>query len=144
VTRLTTGAADHMLAFDAAVCAAGYNTFGELMFAGVPTAFLPQDKLADDQRARAELAVERGAAALLEEKSDVLAVLRDLVARPSARDAARSLVPENGARIAAAELLRLIVPAAKVDQIEATLADADSVSGSRSPSSSSSSRRSEK
>ena len=121
VTSLSTRAAEHMLAFDAAVCAAGYNTFGELMFAGVPTAFLPQEKLADDQRSRAEQAVRRGAAVILDEASDVLAVVRDLMSREDAPAAARSLVPGNGARVAAGELLRLCVPAAAVDEAEAAL-----------------------
>ena len=35
---------------DAAVSAGGYNTFHELMHAGVPTVFLPQPRIADDQR----------------------------------------------------------------------------------------------
>lgn len=118
VTTLAGGAAEWMLAFDAAVCAAGYNTFHELMFAGVPTAFVPQDKLADDQHARAARAVGRGAAAMLEPDADVVAVVRDLLDRPHARDAARAIVPENNARVAAAELLRLVYTPASVDQVE--------------------------
>jgi UDP-N-acetylglucosamine--N-acetylmuramyl-(pentapeptide) pyrophosphoryl-undecaprenol N-acetylglucosamine transferase len=124
VTTLPGRAAESMLAFDAAVCAAGYNTFGELMFAGVPTAFLPQEKLADDQHARASLAVARGAAALLGPDSDVLAVVKELLARPAARENARSLVPENGARAAAAELLRLVCAPSRVDRVDAALGDA--------------------
>jgi predicted glycosyltransferase len=123
-TTLTGRAAEWSAAFDAAVCAAGYNTYGELMFAGVPTAFLPQDKLADDQRARAEAAVARGAAILLERDADILAAVRTLLARPGAGAAARSLVPENGARVAAAELLRLVCPPASVDLVEDALDDA--------------------
>jgi hypothetical protein len=123
VTSLPGRAAEWSLAFDAAVCAAGYNTFAEMMFAGVPTAFLPQEKLADDQRARAQLAAEKGAAALLEPSSDVREVLRELMARPHAREAARSLIPDNGARVAAAELLRLVLPAASVDRVESVLDD---------------------
>ncbi len=123
VTTLTGRAAEWSLAFDAAVCAAGYNTFGELMFAGVPSAFLPQDKLADDQRARAERAVASGAAAMLAPGDDVHGVVTELLARPDARAAAQSLVPENGARAAAAELLRLVCPPADVDRVEAVLED---------------------
>ena len=37
---------------DAAVSAGGYNSFHELMFAGVPTVFLPQPRIADDQAER--------------------------------------------------------------------------------------------
>jgi predicted glycosyltransferase len=123
LTSLPGRAAEYALAFDAAVCAAGYNTFGEMMFAGVPTAFLPQEKLADDQRARAELAAQRGAGVLLERDSDVRSVVCELVERTGAREAARRLVPENGARLAAAELLRLVLPAASVDRAEAALDD---------------------
>lgn len=124
VTTLPGRAAEWLLAFDAAVCAAGYNTFGELMFAGVPTVFLPQEKLADDQRARAELAVARGAASLATPGAEVLIAVKDLLGRPGAAAAARALVPENGARLAAAELLRLICPAAQVDRVESALDDA--------------------
>jgi predicted glycosyltransferase len=124
VTSLPGQASEWSLAFDVAVCAAGYNTFGELMFAGVPAVFLPQEKLADDQRARAELAVRRGAASMLETGADVHAAAWELLARPGAGAAARSLVPENGARVAAAELLRLTCPAASVDRVESALDDA--------------------
>jgi predicted glycosyltransferase len=123
VTTLAGGAAEWMLAFDAAVCAAGYNMFNELMYAGVPTAFVPQDKLADDQYARAAHAVRRGAAAIVTPDVDVLAVVRDLLGRSGARDAARAIVPENGARFAAAELLRLVCAPARVDRVEAVLDD---------------------
>ena len=127
VTIVPGRAAEWSLAFDAAVCAAGYNTFGELMFAGVPTAFLPQTKLADDQAARAQLAVESGAGTMLEPGWDgerIHRAVADLLDRPEARDAAGALVPENGARVAAAELLRLLCPAASVDLAEAALDDA--------------------
>ena len=123
VTCVPGRAAEWSLAFDVAVCSAGYNTFGELMFAGVPTAFLPQEKLADDQLSRAKLAVRAGAASLLDAASDVHGVVRELLRRPDARAAARSVVPENGARVAAAELLRLLVPPANVDRVEAALDD---------------------
>jgi predicted glycosyltransferase len=123
VTTLTGRAAEWSLAFDAAVCAAGYNTFGELMFAGVPTAFLPQEKLADDQRARAERAERAGAAVMLEPRGDVHAAVRELLAKPGAREAAQGLVPDNGARVAAAELLRLVVAPQEIDRDESALDD---------------------
>lgn len=126
VTIVPGRAAEWSLAFDAAVCAAGYNTFGELMFAGVPTAFLPQSKLADDQAARAQLAVESGAGAMLEAGCDdarIHQTITELLERPEAPGAARALVPENGARLAAAELLRLVCPPASVDVAEAALDD---------------------
>jgi UDP:flavonoid glycosyltransferase YjiC (YdhE family) len=118
--------ADWSLAFDAAVCAAGYNTFAELMFAGVPTVFALQEKLADDQAARATLAVSRGAGALLPPDADagqVRAAVQALLERADARGAARSIVPENCARVAAADLLRLLCPPAEVDRVEHVLDD---------------------
>jgi UDP-N-acetylglucosamine--N-acetylmuramyl-(pentapeptide) pyrophosphoryl-undecaprenol N-acetylglucosamine transferase len=124
VTMLGGRAAEWSLGFDAAVSAAGYNTWSELMFAGVPTAFLPQDKLADDQRARAELASACGAACMLEEGDDVHRAVCALLARSGASAAARGLVLDNGARVAAAELLRLVCRPADVDLVEQALDDA--------------------
>jgi predicted glycosyltransferase len=127
VTVVPGRAAEWSLAFDAAVCAAGYNTYGELMFAGVPTAFLPQEKLADDQSARAARAVAAGAGLLLAREDDgasVLAAVTELLSRSEAPAAARALVPTNGARHAAAELLRLLVPPSDVDRVEDALDDA--------------------
>ena len=46
---------------DAAVSAGGYNAVTELMFAGVPTVFLPQPRIADDQEGRARAAADAGA-----------------------------------------------------------------------------------
>jgi predicted glycosyltransferase len=124
VTTITGRAATFAPAFDLAVSAAGYNTFGELMFAGVPTLFVPQDKLADDQLARARRAVRAGAAAMLAPGASVTAALAELAAREGAGAAARALVPENGARLAAAEMLRLVCPPARVDHADAALDDA--------------------
>lgn len=123
-TTLPGAAAESMAAFDAAVCAAGYNTFGELMFAGVPTAFLPQEKMADDQAARAERAVAAGAARILRPGDDVRAAVAALLATPGAREAARAVVPENCARAAAAEILRVSHGEAAIDPLEAALDDA--------------------
>jgi predicted glycosyltransferase len=118
------GSAAFLAGVDLAVCAAGYNTFGELMFAGVPSIFLPQPKIADEQDRRAERAVAAGAALLA--GGDVRAAveaLRPPGARAAAAAAARALVPANHARTAAAELLRLIAPDAAVDAAEAALDD---------------------
>jgi predicted glycosyltransferase len=121
VTWLTQSAvAELHLAFDVAIAAAGYNTFTELMLAGVPTIFFPLDKKADDQRARAAQAVKAGAAKLLDTSApdDVLGAL-DLWRHPQARQeasrAARMLMPQNHARTAAAALLKLVLPAHEVD-----------------------------
>ena len=116
------GAAELMPAFDLAVCAAGYNTFGELMYAGVPAVFLPQDKIADEQDVRADRAVRAGAA----RRGDVAAAVaawRDPAARSAASAAARSLVPQNHARDAAGELLRLVLGADAVAAAEEAVGD---------------------
>ena len=62
--------------------------------------------------------LEAGASA-----EDIHAAVAELLSRPGARDAARSLVPENGARAAAAELMRLVCTPARVDRVEAALED---------------------
>lgn len=123
ITIVPGAAATFANAFDVAVCAAGYNTFSEMMFAGVPCVFLPQDKLADDQRARAERAAAAGAASMLGPDDEPGDAVRVMLSRAEAPTAARSLVPENGARVAAAELLRLVVPAGEIDRVETTLDD---------------------
>lgn len=123
------GASELMAGLDIAVCAAGYNTFAELMQAGVPAVFLPQEKIADEQDARAARAVAAGAAAFLppgslsETLPAQVAVWRDPAARQRAAAAAHALTPVNGARLAAAELLRLLLPAAQVDIAEALVGD---------------------
>lgn len=130
------GVAELMAGFDLAVCAAGYNSFYELMHAGVPTLFLPQDKVADEQDRRAERAVQTGAAfrlahglgpaadsELRRELQALLARLRDPAERDRARAAARSLAPRNHARDAAAELLRVVLPAHLVDRAQEAIDD---------------------
>jgi predicted glycosyltransferase len=122
-------AAELMGGFDGAVAAAGYNSFFELMHAGVPTVFLPQPKVADEQARRAERAVAVGAARILSSLGDRAGLLeatelwRDPGTRAQAAQAARELVPENGARRAAAALLRLLLPAAEVDAAEEAVSD---------------------
>jgi predicted glycosyltransferase len=117
-----------MRAFDLAICAAGYNTWHELMLAGVPALFVPQEKIADDQDLRARRAVDAGAAALLdlEDPKAIRAAIdrhRDPAVRAAASDAARSLVPRSHARDAAAELLRLVLPGHEVDAAEDLVTD---------------------
>ena len=92
---------------DAAVSAGGYNTFHELMYVGVPTVFLPLERLADDQRARAEEAVAVGAGCIAARWQDV----PDLLEAPGSAAAARALVPENGALAAALAALGTLLPA---------------------------------
>jgi len=123
------GVSELMSGLDLAICAAGYNTFGELMQAGVPAVFLPQEKIADEQDARAGRAVAAGAATFLPQGpvSQTLPALVSAWRNPSVREkasaAARSLMPRNGARVAAAELLRLLIPGSRVDAAEALIGD---------------------
>jgi spore coat polysaccharide biosynthesis predicted glycosyltransferase SpsG len=50
----------YFAAFDAAVAAAGYNAYHELIALGVPTLFVPMRRETDDQPARARFAAEAG------------------------------------------------------------------------------------
>ncbi len=88
---------------DAAVSAGGYNSVHELRFVGVPTVFLPQEKLADDQAARAAAASLGPVASRVE---DVPRLLENL---PPVSPAGR-----NGARDAAAAVLSLVLDPADV------------------------------
>ncbi|MFO0745163.1 MAG: hypothetical protein U1F43_05710 [Myxococcota bacterium] len=102
------GVARYFPALDAALAAGGYNTVHELLHAGVPAAFFAQDKIADRQDARIARAVAVGAALALAslEPAAIAQALDDLAARaPGMSVAARALVPENGARFAAAHAL---------------------------------------
>lgn len=120
--------AEWLAAFDFAVTAAGYNTALELMFAGVPAVFLPQEKVADEQDRRARAAVEAGAALSVDGGNDASldeAVRHFLDAgnreRASAR--ARALVPRNNARDAAAEVLELVLPPHEVEAAQEAVTD---------------------
>ncbi len=99
-----------MQGVDAAVSAGGYNSVTELMFAGIPTVFLPQPRIADDQDGRARAAVEAGAARIATSLDEV----PELLDAPGDPAAARAFVPKNGARSAAAEILGAVLPAADV------------------------------
>lgn len=94
-----------MRGLDVAIAAGGYNTFHELMFSGVPTVFLPQPRIADDQAERVERAVAAGAGRRAHTVAEALAFLDD----PGSPEAARSLVPANGARQAAARILGTVL-----------------------------------
>ncbi len=98
-------------AFDSAVAAGGYNSFHELMFAGVPTVFLPQPRIADDQAERAQRAVAAGAGRVADSMDDIPKLLES----PGSAEAARALVPNNGAQAAALRALASIIPAPDLD-----------------------------
>lgn len=99
-----------MNGFDVAISAAGYNTFHELMHCGVPTVFVPKMRGYDDQHKRAESAEHAGAGLVLVpswiEQGLESRVQRLLASRASFSEAAMRLVPENGARLAAARMLQ--------------------------------------
>ncbi|MBM4357443.1 MAG: hypothetical protein FJ096_04960 [Deltaproteobacteria bacterium] len=123
-TLTTLGASEWLAAADVAVSGAGYNSVAELMLAGIPAVLVPQAKVADEQDLRARLAVDEGAAVSLMRPLDERAV-RDAVlafmdpgARERASARARGLFNEDGARVAARELGRLVLPASEVDAAE--------------------------
>lgn len=93
---------------DAAVSAGGYNAFHELMYCGVPTVFLPQPRISDDQGERAERAAAAGAGRLAPSLEHVAALLEN----PGDPAVARGLVPTNGARAAALQALASVLPEA--------------------------------
>jgi hypothetical protein len=89
---------------DAAVSAGGYNSVHELRFAGIPTVFLPQEKLADDQAGRAVAAALGPTARRVEDVPALLAALAPVSPRGT-----------NGARAAAAAVLSLVLNPAEVE-----------------------------
>lgn len=108
VTWLDRYAAAELLGgVDAAVSAGGYNGVHELMHAGVPTVFLPRDRIADDQEERARRVVEAGAGRLARTLDEVADLLED----PGSAEAARALSPGGGALAAALEVLAGVLPA---------------------------------
>jgi UDP:flavonoid glycosyltransferase YjiC (YdhE family) len=93
-------------AFDAAVSAAGYNAYHELIRFGVPSAFLPMRRETDDQPARARFAEQHGIGRGLAGPDDpeLERALEDLL-DPARREGMRALLAEarqeNGAGQAA-------------------------------------------
>ena len=93
-------------AFDAAVAAAGYNAFHELVHLGVPSLFVPMERQTDDQAARARWAAQAGAGlAVADARSagleDELERLLDPLTRAALRERALELGGANGAGEAA-------------------------------------------
>ncbi len=105
-------ALDVLPAFDATLCAAGYNSVTEALFARVPSVFVPFTRVLDDQAARARAVEAAGAgrcSATL--RADELLPALEHVLNPERaapmRAAMEKLVPHNGAAAAAAALLEL-------------------------------------
>jgi hypothetical protein len=93
-------------AFDAAVSAAGYNAFHELIRFGVPSVFVPMQRETDDQAARARYADRSGVGMAADGPGDPglerrLEVLLDQDRRRAMRDRLDELRPANGAADAA-------------------------------------------
>ena len=109
--------AELLTGVDAAVAAAGYNSFHELMHAGVPTVFLPLPRIADDQRRRAERAEAAGAGRIAASLAQIPALLE----APGSADAARALVPTSGAKAAALQALEGLIPAADLQLADRVL-----------------------
>jgi UDP-N-acetylglucosamine--N-acetylmuramyl-(pentapeptide) pyrophosphoryl-undecaprenol N-acetylglucosamine transferase len=97
---------------DVAVAAGGYNSFHELMVAGVPTVFLPQPRIADDQLARVQTAVEAGAGKLAGSWRELPELLAGEVGSP---EACRGLVPTGGGLAAALAALEGLIPEADLE-----------------------------
>lgn len=98
-------------ACDAAIAAAGYNSFHELAAAGVPTAFFGLEKIADDQDERVQRLAARGGCLRLAyplsppEVTDALrSLLRVEVARALSAAARQAMGPSQAAAGAAALL----------------------------------------
>ncbi|HEX8492972.1 MAG TPA: hypothetical protein VF658_09040 [Pyrinomonadaceae bacterium] len=112
--------AEDFSGLDFAVSAAGYNSFHELLHAGVPTILFAQEKIADEQSRRVLAASSAGCAIELSvgdnagfdamELRRAVAKLRDAQEREALAERAREFVPTNDARDAAFEALNTLLP----------------------------------
>jgi UDP:flavonoid glycosyltransferase YjiC (YdhE family) len=106
--------AQYFNAFALSIAAAGYNTYHEVIAAGLPTIFIPNTAPGmDDQAGRAQFAQEAGAAFELPEDRwfEVAALVEVLLndrARDYVRDRCRLLARPNGA-VAAADALAALL-----------------------------------
>jgi UDP:flavonoid glycosyltransferase YjiC (YdhE family) len=101
-----------MHAFDVFVGAAGYNTCCEVLQSGVPTLFVPNTMVADDQTGRAEMVAQVAQAVVSpcetsEQRSRAVERLLMLGGEAQGRDSELDL---SGAECAADEILALIDP----------------------------------
>jgi UDP-N-acetylglucosamine--N-acetylmuramyl-(pentapeptide) pyrophosphoryl-undecaprenol N-acetylglucosamine transferase len=104
--------AQYLKGIDLAISAAGYNSFHELLYFGVPTIFVPKPRGYDDQLMRVKQAVLKGACLLCEEddyfeenfKSNLEKLFSEKE-RLMLRDLAMKFVPQNHAQEAAEVIL---------------------------------------
>lgn len=96
--------AKYYKAFDLAISAAGYNTFYELLYFGVPSIFIPNEETkADNQIARAKIGEEKGACRVILEKDieknieKITNELLELEMNGAMSEVARNLIQGNGA-----------------------------------------------
>ena len=114
--RATYPMSRYFAAFDAAVSAAGYNAFHELIALGVPSLFVPMARETDDQPARARWAAGAGLGLAVEGPADAgldaaLERLLDRSEREPIKTRLAALGPPTGAADAAAWLTDLAAPA---------------------------------
>ena len=110
--RATYPMSRYYAAFDAAVSAAGYNAFHELIALGVPTLFVPMTRDTDDQAARGRYAASKGLGrAVASPEAPELERELDALLEPEVRGAIASQLdsapPAEGAREAADWLVGL-------------------------------------
>lgn len=102
----------YLSAFDFAIASSGYNTYHELMYAGIPTIFIPRVRGLDDQEARIKFAVDKTAALTVPENSaDFEVELSNAInklTQPVERDLfshnAKKIVPNNNSEKAAGKI----------------------------------------
>lgn len=100
-------------AFDAIICASGYNSVHEVIPAGVPTLFVPNSRGTDDQQARAKWCADSGLA-LFADESDLadlegkVKALLEFKTRKQLKANCRKVKNMNGRR-EIAEILRTLL-----------------------------------
>ena len=113
--------ARYFKAFDIAISATGYNSFHELLFAGIPTILVPNEAMEqDNQLARALFADRHGLSVCVRTREIYrLTAMIDKLFRPDERDLIKSrlaaLEPTNGATDAA-QLIEELAFSRRVDQ----------------------------
>lgn len=101
--------------FDFAVSSSGYNSVHEMLFFGLPAILYAQERVADDQWGRARQVADAGAALAVARPTvgSLRAAMRRML-KPELRDRlsrrASAMLPVNGARRAAEQVLSVALP----------------------------------